>query len=98
MSNVNVPLIINSLSTQSEGKVYHMTNVSVSLNINTINTESEGEIFDEKFHTTNNGESVSFPKIRTVLIEQGVQSITFEVDFKKLNNKRSFYELNSAHP
>jgi hypothetical protein len=72
-----------------------MTNVTIPFNLNSAHTQNEGEVFEEKFTSKSTGEDISFPKVRTAMVERGVESITFEVDFKKLNTKIAYYETNA---
>jgi hypothetical protein len=71
-----------------------MTNVELHLNINSNDTVSDGNIFEDKFHSRTDGDII-FPKVRTALVEEGVKTITFEVDFRKLNEQLSLYQFNS---
>ncbi len=74
-----------------------MTNAVLPYNLDAPHTENEGEIFEENFRSVTSGKDISFPKLRTAMVESGVVTITFEVDFKKLNTKISYYKLNAEN-
>ena len=74
-----------------------MTNATIPFNLNAANTENEGEVFEENFSSQTSGGKITFPKVRTAEVELGASLITFEVDFKKLNTKISYYQTNAEN-